>query len=67
MAGVKQAVKASLVGTEEPAESIQLSQQVKMNFTQYAHKDDETGDLYMTEEDFISAIAPKNQDYVSPC
>ena len=65
MASVKQAVKASLVGTEESPESIQLSQQVKKNFTQYARKDEESGDLYMTEEDFVNAIAPKNQDYVS--
>lgn len=60
---VTEAVKASLVGTkeEEPA----LSQQIKTNFTQHARKDETTGDLFMTEEEFIDAIAPKNQNYVS--
>lgn len=65
MASVKQAVKASLVGTDNTPDSIQLSQQVKANFMQYARQDGKLGDLYMTEEDFINAIAPKNQDYVS--
>jgi solute carrier family 25 aspartate/glutamate transporter 12/13 len=63
MASVKEAVKASLVGStpEEP----QLSQQVKVHFTQHARKDEQSGELYMTEEEFIDAIAPKHQDYVS--
>lgn len=61
MASVKETVKASLVGTsEEP----QLSQQIKSNFLQYARKDENNGELCMTEEQFIDAIAPKNQDYV---
>jgi solute carrier family 25 aspartate/glutamate transporter 12/13 len=61
MATVKETVKASLVGTsEEP----QLSQQIKSHFLQYARKDENTGELCMTEEEFINAIAPKNQDYV---
>lgn len=64
MASVKEAVKEKLVGTTE--EEPQLSQQIKAHFTQHARKDEETGELYMTEEDFIDAIAPKNQDYVSP-
>ncbi|KAL1984012.1 hypothetical protein VTN96DRAFT_9697 [Rasamsonia emersonii] len=61
MASVKEAVKESLVGTTE--EEPQLSQQIKAHFTQHARKDEQTGELYMTEEDFIDAIAPKNQDY----
>jgi solute carrier family 25 (mitochondrial aspartate/glutamate transporter), member 12/13 len=62
MARVKEAVKASLVGiSEEP----QLSQQIKAHFQQHARKDDQTGESYMAEEDFVDAIAPKSQDYVS--
>lgn len=63
MAKVTEAVKATLVGTteEEPG----LSQQIKANFIQYAQKDETSGELYMTEEDFVNAIAPNNQDYVS--
>lgn len=62
MANVKESVKASLVGvSQEP----QLSQQFKSNFYQHARKDEESGEYYMTEEHFIEAIAPKNEDYVS--
>lgn len=61
MASVKSAVKESLVGsTEEP----QVPSQVKGNFYRHARKD-ESGDLYMNEEDFINAIAPAQEDYVS--
>ncbi|KAL2218611.1 mitochondrial carrier domain-containing protein [Thermoascus aurantiacus ATCC 26904] len=60
MASAKETVKASLVGT---AEEPQLSQQVKAHFLQHARKDESTGELYMTEEDFIDAIAPKDEDY----
>ena len=62
MASVKETVKESLVGTtREP----QLSQQAKATFDQHATKDEETGDLYMTEEQFVDAIAPASEDYVS--
>lgn len=62
MSGVKESVKTVLVGSvEEP----QLSQQIKENFFQHARKDEETGEQYMTENEFIDAIAPKNEDYVS--
>lgn len=62
MATVKETVKESLIGTtREP----QLSQQAKATFDQNATKDEETGELYMTEEQFVDAIAPENEDYVS--
>lgn len=60
MARAKETLKASLVGT---AEEPQLSQQVKAHFLQHARKDENTGELYMTEEDFIDAIAPRDEDY----
>ncbi|KAL2824030.1 mitochondrial carrier domain-containing protein [Aspergillus cavernicola] len=61
MTSVKEAVKESLVGTtiDEP----KLSAQVKANFIRHAHKDEESGNLYMTESDFVEAIAPKHEDY----
>ncbi|KAL4740024.1 mitochondrial carrier domain-containing protein [Aspergillus similis] len=61
MTSVKEAVKESLVGTtvDEPS----LSQQVKANFIKHARKDEATGELYMTEADFVDAIAPKHEDY----
>ena len=60
MAAVKEAVKESLVGTTvEPS----LSRQSKAAFDKYARHQDE-GDSYMTEEDFVDAIAPAGEDYV---
>ena len=61
MATVKEAVKESLIGTTiEP----QLSQQARTTFQKYARKDGNE-EAYMTEEDFVNAIAPENEDYVS--
>jgi len=58
---VKEAVKESLVGTTiEP----QLSQQARATFIKHARQDPD-GESYMTEEDFINAIAPEKEDYVS--
>lgn len=62
MSKVAGAVKASLMGSEEEP---QLSQQIRARFMQHARKDPETGELYMTEKEFIDAVAPKDQDYVS--
>lgn len=59
---VKEAVKETLVGTTiEP----QLSVQAQIHFEKHARKD-ENDELYMTEEDFVNAIAPQSEDYVSP-
>lgn len=64
MAGVKETVKQSLVGSsEEP----KLSQQIKTNFFHHARKDESTGEFYLNEDDFINAVAPKHEDYVSHC
>jgi hypothetical protein len=63
---VKEAVKESLLGSsEEP----KLSHQVKHHFFHHARKDESTGEFYMTEDEFINAIAPKHEDYVrfAPC
>lgn len=62
MTGVKESVKELLVGsTEEPQPSVQI----KENFIRHAQKDEATGELYMTENEFINAIAPSHEDYVS--
>ncbi len=61
MARVTASIKESLVGTtEEP----QLSQEVTANFMKHA-KQDENGELYIGPEEFIDAIAPPEEDYVS--
>ena len=62
MSGVKDSVKSFVVGsTEEP----HLSAQIKDNFIRHALKDTSTGELYMTENEFIDAIVPSHEDYVS--
>ena len=62
MATAKQAIKESLLGTTRDPE---LSQQTKATFDRNARQDEATGDLYMTEEDFVNAIAPASENYVS--
>jgi solute carrier family 25 aspartate/glutamate transporter 12/13 len=59
---VKEAVKETLVGSTEPP---QLSAQTKARFNRHALKDPETGELYLGAEQFIDAIAPPHEDYVS--
>jgi hypothetical protein len=62
MATVKDSIKESLVGTkQEPG----LSVQIRQNFLRKAKSDEGTGELYMTEKEFVDAIAPKDEDYVS--
>jgi solute carrier family 25 aspartate/glutamate transporter 12/13 len=61
-ATVKEAVKDSLLGTDEPVE---LSSKNKAQFLTIATKDPETGELYLGEDEFINAVAPPDEDYVS--
>lgn len=61
MATVTEKVKEFSIGlTTEP----QLSEQSRSDFVRHAHQNDE-GDYLMTEEEFINAIAPASEDYVS--
>ncbi|KAL9038544.1 MAG: hypothetical protein Q9214_005237, partial [Letrouitia sp. 1 TL-2023] len=60
MTTVKGQLKETLVGTiKEP----ELSQDAKAAFDRNARKDEDTGELYMTEEEFVNAIAPANENY----
>jgi solute carrier family 25 aspartate/glutamate transporter 12/13 len=61
MASVKEVVKEQFLGSSEQP---QLSHQARSNFVRHAQKD-ENGDLYMDQENFINAVAPKQEDYVS--
>lgn len=60
-ATIKESVKETLLGVEDEA---QLSSQTRAEFMQHAKTDPESGDHYMTEEDFVNAIAPESEDYV---
>lgn len=58
---VKESVKESLLGTEvEP----DLSAQTRADFMQHAIRDDEEGEYYMSEKEFVDAVAPESEDYV---
>lgn len=59
---VKESVKEKLLGKEEPA---QPSAQTKATFTKHARPDEQSGELVMTETEFVDSIAPANEDYVS--
>ncbi|PGH18949.1 hypothetical protein AJ80_04276 [Polytolypa hystricis UAMH7299] len=60
MATMKESIKVSLVGAvSEPTPT----SQIRSHFQRHAKADKESGELYMTEDDFIDAIAPKQEDY----
>ena len=61
MATIKDQVKESLLGSTHIA---QLSQLWRSTFMKHAKKDDDTGEYYMGENEFIDAIAPPTEDYV---
>jgi hypothetical protein len=61
---VKEAVKETLIGSEEP---VQVSAQTKARFNSNAIKDPESGELFMGQDEFINAVAPSDEDYVSQC
>jgi hypothetical protein len=62
MATVTEQVGEVLLGTtEEP----QLSQLTRAAFMKHAQKDEESGQYFLTEDQFIDAVAPESEDYVS--
>lgn len=60
----KEAVKEAVSGSSEQP-SAHLSSQSRARFNANAIKDAETGELYMGPEQFINAVAPKDEDFVS--
>lgn len=60
MATIQEAVKESLIGSERPP---LLTDEAKKTFDKHATHITPEGDRYMTREDFVSAIAPPDQDY----
>jgi len=62
MATVTETVKESLVGSVHPTG---LTNESRTTFFQNSRQEGEDGELYMNEEDFINAIAPPQEDYVS--
>jgi len=62
MATVQAAVKESLLGTTREPE---LSTQTRATFDRHAKQDEASEEYFMTEHEFVDAIAPENEDYVS--
>jgi solute carrier family 25 (mitochondrial aspartate/glutamate transporter), member 12/13 len=62
MATVTESVGKALLGSNEDPN---LSQQTRAAFAKYAVKDPETGERFLGENEFIDAIAPASEDYVS--
>jgi solute carrier family 25 aspartate/glutamate transporter 12/13 len=60
---MKEAVKGSLLGLEEPTAN--LSASYRATFLSNAKKDEESGEPVMGPDEFIDAIAPADEDYVS--
>lgn len=60
---VKEVVKGALLGSDEPNN---LSASYRASFINNAKKDEKTGELFMGPNEFIDAIAPADEDYVSP-
>ncbi|KAH8599900.1 calcium-binding mitochondrial carrier protein-like protein Aralar1 [Bisporella sp. PMI_857] len=58
----KEVVKEKLLGTDQ-VEDVLLSADSKATFEKNAKADPETGELYMSEAEFIDAIAPPDGDY----
>lgn len=59
---VKESVKQTLVGQVHERD---YSTSLRSQFEKYASHTEEDGERYMTEGDFVEAIAPENEDYVS--
>lgn len=57
-----ESVKETLLGIEDEP---QLSSQSRAEFMQHAKRDEKSGEYFMTEEEFVDAIAPPSEDYVS--
>lgn len=58
---IKESLKETLLGKEAPEG---VSQESRSRFIQHASLE-EDDELYMTSDDFVNAIAPPEEDYVS--
>lgn len=62
-ATVKESVKETLLGHDE--EGSPASNQTQAAFDKFAIKDETTGEYFMGKQEFINAVAPESEDYVS--
>ncbi len=62
MAAVTEQISEVLLGAADEPE---LTQQARATFMRHAVKDEESGEYFLNENQFIDAIAPESEDYVS--
>ncbi|KAI9776944.1 MAG: mitochondrial aspartate-glutamate transporter agc1 [Geoglossum umbratile] len=61
-AAVKSIVEETLAGANPSDADSNFSAHTRANFGKYA-REDESGESYMTEEEFVDAIVPRDEDY----
>lgn len=62
----KEAVKEAVLGHDESSENhSSFSDQTHRLFEKYAHLDEETGEMVMSQNEFIDAITEGGEDFVS--
>lgn len=61
MATATEQISEVLLGTVDEPE---LTQELRADFQKHALKDEQTGEYYLGEDEFIDAIAPQSEDYV---
>lgn len=57
----KELAKTKLLGSDD---EVPTSDQTRSEFLQYAEKDEQSGEWYMGEKEFVDAVAPEGEDYV---
>lgn len=62
MAATKEKMKEVFLGSQE---EVQVSPQTRTSFLKHAQRDEKSGEFYLDEHDFVNAIAPSDETYVS--
>lgn len=61
----KDAVKEAVLGHDESQNTSGYPDQTHAVFERFAHRDEETGELVMSQQEFIDAITDGGEDFVS--
>ena len=61
----KEAVKEAVLGHDESQSTSSFSEHTHAIFERFAHRDEETGELVMSQNEFIDAITEGGDDFVS--
>lgn len=62
----KEAVKETILGSDESSQkSSSFSEETHARFEKHAHRDEETGELFLSPEEFIDVVTEGGEDFVS--